>query len=177
MKNEVEIAINRKKSLELFNTEARKFTGHLFAEIVKKGLEREGFRVSNRDVFIQNVKYEIDLLILKKEAKEYMDLIYSPDDVLFALELKANGSYGEGTINGVKRAFDDIKQLKKNVKCVYLTYTERMNYKHRVTKKKIGYDYEIFELFPREKGDLIEELTKVVNGNWQKFIDYLKNHK
>ncbi len=100
MSDEVIIANKRRKGTEVFQTKARKFTGHLFVEVVKEELEKEGFRVSNRDVFIQNVKYEIDLLILSKEAKGYMNLIYAQEEVLFALELKANGSHGKGTIEG-----------------------------------------------------------------------------
>ena len=100
------------------------------------------------------------------------NLIYSPADVLFAFELKANGSYGEETISGIKKKFAEIKKLNPDISCIYLTFTERMTYKHRVTEENIG--HKIVELFPRERGDLKEEDSLKENGSWQKLIAYLK---
>ncbi|MBN1327889.1 MAG: hypothetical protein JXA54_00320 [Candidatus Heimdallarchaeota archaeon] len=174
MITEVNIADARKRGIELFNVKATKLSGHLFVEIIKDALLKEGFQVSNRDVFIKNFKSEIDLLIVKKNAKAYYNLIYSPEDVLFALELKVNGSYGESTITNLKNIFDNIKQNNPNINCVYLTFTERITYKYKVTEGNIG--YKVVELFPRKKDNPNEEDFLIQNGNWQKFIDYLNSY-
>ena len=49
-----------------------------------------------------------------------------------------------------------------------------MTYKYRVTKDNIGHNHEVIELFPLKKGNPKDEHFIVENGNWQKFINYLR---
>ena len=150
-----------------------KLIGALFAELVKFYLKTEGFCVTNRDIFIKGLPTEIDLMIVKKETRNKYDLIYDPNDILVVFELKKNGAYGKKDLEIYKNLFSNIRSLNKNIKCIYLTFTERTSYTYRITEEKLGFP--VFELFPRLKGDF--NYTNYTNslGNWDKMVQFLKS--
>ncbi len=54
------------KASQDFGVKSKKFSGALTVELVREALLKEGFNVSERDVFIKGFPVEIDLLISKK---------------------------------------------------------------------------------------------------------------
>ncbi len=153
-----------------------KFVGSLTTELIRKELLRQGLNVSNRDVFIEGISNEFDLLILKPDSKPKENLLYNPNDVLYCLEIKFRGTYAEKGINTIKNTFDKVKNINDKVKCIYLTISENKKYKYRITKEKLGNKYECFELFTRDTSlekALKNKILKVTR-DWDKFLESLK---
>ena len=69
-------------------TKCHKFVGALTIELLRKELVKLGFNVSNRDVFIEGISYELDLLVVKSGKQPKENIAYCPDDVLAVLEIK-----------------------------------------------------------------------------------------
>ena len=166
-----DILMELKEIEERFGVKSSKFSGALLAETVKSHLENEGFKVSNRDVFIQGIKNELDLLILKPNARSISNLCYDVNEVLAVLELKKRGAIGYQTRINVKNLFDTIVEMNSNIRCVYLTLTERKTYTFRVSEEELG--HAVFELFPREKGIFNFEKFAHGFGVWNKFVSFL----
>ena len=155
-------------------TKCRKFVGALTTELVRKELLKLGFNVSNRDVFIEGIPYELDLLVIKSGKQPKENMVYHPDDVLAVLEIKFRGSYGRGSIDKVGRVFDSIKSANKKLECFYISVSENKNYKYRVTRENLGYD--CFELLTRES-NLESALRRGCirrTRDWQKLLSKLR---
>ena len=156
-------------------TKCTKFAGAITIELLRKEFAELDLNVSNRDVFIEGVTNELDLLIAKKGAFAEADLVYDPDDVLAVLEVKFRGSYGKKNIDHIKAVFDSVTAANSRIKCFYLTISENRLYSHRATRTNLGYD--CFELLTRDtnlESALKKELIKET-GEWQKLLEMLKN--
>jgi len=150
----------------------KKFSGALMVEVLKSHLERNGLSVSNRDVFINGVDSEIDLLIIQKDANPQYGLIYEPDDVIAAFEIKRRGSFGEKGISTIRTTFEKIRSKNGDVFCCYITLLERENYKWRITSEKLGYPAYTFFFYKGE--DEQSKFTTEECGDWNEFLDELK---
>lgn len=167
-----------KEMRERTNKYPRKFIGALTIELLRKGLIKEGFNVSNRDVFIIGMHNELDLIILKKKQKARENLLYYPDQVVAVFEIKFNGTYTKNDISNIKKVFRSIKRLNKKILCLYLTISENSNFVYYPEEKKLG-DYSFF-LFLREISpleDAIEKGKLYKTGDWNKLIGILKKVK
>jgi len=170
--------LNRILELREKQEKSTKFVGSLTTELIRKELLRQGLNVSNRDVFIEGISNEFDLLILKPDSKPKENLLYNPNDVLYCLEIKFRGSYAENGINQIKNTFDKVKNINDKIKCIYLTISENRKYKYRITKEKLGNKYECFELFTRDttlEKALKSKILKLT-GDWDKFLESFKTH-
>jgi len=58
-----------------------KLVGALTVEAIKSRLAKRGFNVSHRDLFIERVPYELDLLVLREGVPDDK-LIYKPEGAL-----------------------------------------------------------------------------------------------
>ena len=96
-------------------TRCTKFVGALTVEILRKELAKLGFSVSNRDVFIEGIPNELDLLITKNGRQPEEKIAYRSNDVLAVLEIKFRGSYGKDMINRIRKVFDSIKKMNKKI--------------------------------------------------------------
>lgn len=152
-----------------FGIKSKKFSGALMVEVLKSHLEKVGFSVSNRDVFVRGVKAEIDLLVIRKEAVSQYSLIYDPNDVVAAFEVKRSGSHGEQEVYNLKDTFDRIKEKNSDIFCCYITLKERKNYKYKITSEKLG--HEAYTLFSYEREG---EGLKKNKGEWDKLLGKLK---
>ena len=158
-------------------TKCKKFVGAITIELLRKEFAKLDFNVSNRDVFIEGVTNELDLLIAKKGVLAEADLVYDPDDVLAVFEVKFRGSYGKKNIDHIKAVFDSVTSANSKIKCFYLTISENSKYAHRATSTNLGYD--CFELLTRDtnleaalkKGQIKE------TGEWEKLLETLKVRK
>ncbi|MBI4187299.1 MAG: hypothetical protein HY530_07355 [Chloroflexi bacterium] len=136
-----------------FGVKSKKFVGALTVEVLKNALREQNIPVSPRDVFIKGVSVEIDLLIPKRGSSPKYGLLYEPEDVLAALEVKELGSWGEQTLNQIRRNFELIHQIKSDIYCTYVTLTERKPFKWAITTENLGLPaYTLFW----HKGDDIE---------------------
>ena len=122
-----------------------KFAGAVTVEIIKNSLENHGISTSPRDVFIKGIPIEIDLLIPKRGVLPKHGILYEPQDVLVVLEIKNRGSFGQTTIDNIKRNFRKIHKENKKIYCAYLTLSERKGFRDAVTRENAGCDsYTLF---------------------------------
>ena len=151
------------------NIKSKRIIGTLFARLLKEKFEKYGFKVSEPNVLIVGVENELDLLIIRKESKSELDLIYQPSDVLAVFELKGFGIMSGDSINKIKNVFDKIININSKIFCCYLTLKEQKNYKYEVTKEKLGHS--AYCLFKKDKGLFIP------TGDWNKFLKEIENFK
>ena len=156
---------------------ARKFIGALTSELLRKEFIKIGFNVSSRDVFIEGVPYELDLIILKKRKKAQENLLYRPEEFVAVLEIKFRGIYSKEGIEHIKKVFGSIKGVSKEIKCIYLTVSENTNYKYYPDEQKLG-DFS-FLLLERKTNleRAIERGELYVTGDWDKLIKILMKEK
>lgn len=81
---------------------------------------------------------EVDLLVLRPGATGHLNLIFQPEDILCALEVKNSGAYGERTCEIVRENFNLISEACQGATCAYIAISEQANYKHAVTPQKPG---------------------------------------
>lgn len=126
------------RATEEFGIKCKKFSGAITAELIREALLVEGFNISERDVFIDGIPIEIDLLITQKDSSPKNQIRYNPNDVLVALEIKSRGSFGKNSTRSILNNFEIIKQTQKTIQCIYITLSERKNYKWRATEENIN---------------------------------------
>jgi hypothetical protein len=144
-------------------TKSTKFVGAITIELLRKELVKQGLNVSNRNVFIEGVPNELDLVIAKAGVEPEYYLMFYPNDVLAVLEIKFRGSFGKKVAGRLKNVFDSIKKMNKKIKCCYVALSEKKTYPHRITSEKLGYD--CFELLTRESSNIELVLKKCYSFN------------
>lgn len=149
-----------------------KFTGAITVELLKKKLMQEGFNVSNRDVYIKGVPYEIDLLILKKGERDKENLFYNPKQIAAVFEVKFSGAF-PGDPEKINKFFDSVKKVNKSIRCIYLAVSENTKYKYYPEEKKLR-DFPCF-LLDRDTGlERAKNKNKLkITGDWDKLIKFL----
>jgi len=131
-----EIVRQVRNASEGFQLTCRKFAGAVTAELMKKFLADEGILTSARDVFIRGVPLEIDLIVPHSGEEPSLGLLYEPQQVAAALEIKKMGSFGEPTLRTLKKNFNLLRGL--NVKCAYVAIEERQSFCWKATEENIG---------------------------------------
>jgi len=156
---------------------ANKFIGALTIELVREKLIKEGFNMSNRDVFIKGIPYELNLIILKKCEKAQKNLLYEPGQVIAVLEIKFRGIYGESDIKNIRKVFNSIKKVNRKIKCIYLTISENTRYKYWPLQRKLG-DFS-FSLLTRKTNleKAIKDGKLYLGDEWNKLISLLKKYQ
>jgi hypothetical protein len=120
-----------------FGVKCKKYAGAVTAELLKEALQWHGIQTSARDVFIEQVPVEIDLLIPKIGAVAQHGILYRAEDVLVVFEVKNSGSFGEGTIEQTGEAFRLMRARNPMIQCAYVTLTERRGYRWAVTEANL----------------------------------------
>lgn len=101
----------------------------LLSQSIQKFLleNNEPFKVSAMNSYIAGSNSEYDLLIVKKNAEPYINLVYYPDDVVAVIESKAGGLYN------IAKNTDDIASaanaaliLNSNISFGYITIGENV---------------------------------------------------
>ncbi len=113
--------LNKILELRKIQGKSRKFIGALTTELIRTELLKQRFNVSNRDVFIEGIPNELDLLIVQAGKNLKEKIFYSPDDILVVFEIKFRGAYGEKQKNSIKEIFDNIKRKNENIECIINT--------------------------------------------------------
>ena len=148
-----------------------KFAGALTVEVLRRALEEEGICVSARDVFIQGVPTEIDLLVPRADVVAEHGLLYAPEDVLVVLEIKNYGSFGEPTIGKTKDDFRAIHQRNAQICCAYVTLEERKGYKWAVSDENLGFP--TYTLFWHSGSGA--KYTRHPTGDWERLLRDIKD--
>jgi len=148
----------------------KKFGGAAAIEILRAALKKEGIKTSIRDVFVKGFHSEIDLIVPQKKAKPLWHLLYKPDEVSVALEVKKIGSFGKQGRDKIRKDFRGLRKL--GVKCAYVTFEDRENYRWRPTKETLGFP--CFALAWHKLTDGPLEPTKDDEG-WEAFVKFLRN--
>ena len=151
---------------------SKKFGGAAAVETLRAELKKEGIKTSRRDVFIKGFPSEIDLIVPRKKAKPcLLDLLYEPEKVSVALEVKKSGSFGKQGIVKIKNDFKGLRGL--GVKCAYVTFEDRNNYRWRPTQDRLD-GFRCFALAWHKKTDGPLEPTKKSEG-WEALVKFLRN--
>jgi hypothetical protein len=165
-----EIVQRLRKAKEDFGGDyPKKFGGAAAVEILRAELREAGIETSRRDVFIRGIPLEIDLIVPAKGAAPWLDLLYDPQDVAVALEVKKLGAFGEQARAKIRDDFVRISKL--GVNCAYVTFEDRENFRFRPTEKTVG--SRCFALaWHKTDGSL--EPTKDEEG-WEAFVRFLRD--
>ena len=148
-------------------TYCKKFSGALAVELIRHDLKRAGIPVSPRDVFIKGVDIEIDLVIPKRGARPKYNLVYRPEDVVAALEVKYRGVFDNQGIDRIRANFHRIQRSNRQIQCLYVTVTETKGYKGAVYSTKLGYPaYTLYWYSDRTK-------EHRASGDWVKLLNRL----
>jgi hypothetical protein len=126
--------------------------------------------VSQRDCFIDGIPIQFDLFITKPDVEPRWGLLYAPDDVLVALEVKQVGAF-PGTIEKVSRDFGKLSGKCKDIICVYVAIEELERYKLAVTSQDIS-PHEAFTLATYQGGP--QNKSEPVEGAWEALLDLLR---
>jgi|SRR5271157_487256 len=131
-----EIVRQARNASKDFQLTSRKFSGAMAVELLKRVLADEGILTSARDVFIRGVPFEIDLIVPHRREEPTLGLLYQPQQVAAALEIKKMGSFGEQTLQTIRKNFNQLRELK--VACAYLTLEERKSFRYKATEENLG---------------------------------------
>ncbi len=167
-KKEVDKLIKQiRRAKDEFGVTCSKFSGSVAVEILRHALRAEGFHVSSRDCFIHRIPIQVDLLITKPDAKPSWELLYTPDDVYVALEVKQVGAF-PGTIEKVKRDFNILSAACPHLTCAYVAIEEREGFKLTVTEGNISHPAFTLATYKDPKKEF--KLT----GDWQRLVKFLR---
>jgi hypothetical protein len=152
-----------------FGTKCGKYAGAVCAESIRAALRQHGVAASSRDVFIDGVPIEIDLVVPRPRAVAEHGLLYQPEDVLVAIEIKNSGSFGNATIETTSRTFATIRRKDSRISCVYVTLAERKGFRFAVTNENVGAS--AFTLFEHNGASKNREYK--ATGDWGRLIAHL----
>ena len=145
------ILVNERQFLECvqearqaFGAKCMKLAGSLTVEVIRQAFTDLGIALSGRDVFIQGVPVEIDLLVPRPMVRPKHGLIYEPSDVLAVLEVKNSGAF-PGAVASVRKSFELIRSANPRIYCAYVTLAERRGYKWAATPENLKAD--VYTLF------------------------------
>ncbi|WP_270736182.1 hypothetical protein [Streptococcus anginosus] len=111
---------------------------------IKEFLDKEGYplEVSEINSYIQNSKYEYDLLLVKKGATSSPNFAYNPSDVVCVIECKLNGLYDiQKNTDSIAEAFNTVGAINHKIVFGYITFSEVVpkNYFNKDGKPTIKY--------------------------------------
>lgn len=113
--------------------DAKKLRGAVAVALLREEINKyfidneEPFRTSLVNSYIMGSKFEYDLLLVKENAKPYMDLIYQPDDVVAIIESKAGGLFNvDKDTNSIAKAVNRAMEINSDIKFGYITLSENV---------------------------------------------------
>ena len=113
--------------------DSKKLKGALTSELIRAELisyfkeNNLNLTVANVNSYIFGSKNEYDLMIVNANASPYMGFIYSPNDVVSIIEVKARGLYNLNTdLNNIIDAANRAYVLNNSITFGYITITENV---------------------------------------------------
>ena len=143
----------------------KKFSGAMATELLRQALTDMGLTTSARDVFVQGVPQEIDLIIPHQDEQPALGLMYKPYQVAVALEIKKKGIFGEQSLQKIRNNFNHLHDL--GIACAYVTLEERTTYRYRATKDNLGFPCFTLAWYSRENGPIEDR------GEWDKLLAFI----
>ena len=171
VRDEHELLAGVQEDKEAFGVKCNKLTGAVTVELLRSALLDLGVAVSPRDVFIRGVPIEVDLLLPTRDGILSHGLVYEPEDVLAAFEVKYTGSFGEKALTNIRRSFTRIRAANPRIHCAYVTLAERKRYKWAATADNLGAD--AFTLFWHNGSSIARRYDPT--GDWSRLVDKLKS--
>lgn len=142
-----------------------KFAGAATVEIVKQALADEELPTSVRDVFIQGLPVEWDLVVPRPSAQPSLNgLLYEPVNVACALEIKLSGLHGKADAPRIAYNFERARAL--GVSCAYVTLGERKSYLHKASEENLNFP--IFTITWHTANTLTD------TGDWGRLLTFLR---
>jgi len=149
-----------------FGPRCGKYSGALTVEIIRRALQQEGVLVSPRDVFIRGIPVEVDLILPRKGVVPRDDLVYEPQDVLMAVEVKKSGSFGDKTIEAVRRNAETLRTASPWIICSCLVLSEREGYCWALTDENAT--CKTYTMF-WHRGEGTKRIQRST-GDWKRFL-------
>ena len=137
-------------------------------ELIKKFLSEEGISTSARDVFIRGIPLEIDLIVPYRGEEPTLGLLYEPQQVAAALEVKKMGVFGMKSLQTIRENFNRLRDI--DIPCAYVTLEERKTFLHKATVENIG-GFPCFTLAWHKIMDGSLEDT----GDWERLLRFIRD--
>ena len=149
-----------------FGVKCSKFAGAISVEILRASLADEAIATSCRDVFIRGIPVEIDLLVPRPGEVPSLALLYEPGQVAAALEVKNSGSFGDATLEKLRKDFGRFERA--GIPCAYVTLEERQGYRWAASSERIGFP--CFTLaWHKAAGGAFQ-----VTADWNQLVEFLR---
>lgn len=149
-----------------FGPRCGKYSGAMTVQIIRRALQREGVAVSARDVFIRGIPVEVDLILPRKGTIPRDELVYEPQDVLLAVEIKKSGSFGARTIASIQKNAEILRITNPPIASTCLVLSERKGYRWAVTDLNAG--CKVYTIF-WHRGDGARRIQQPT-GDWDRFL-------
>lgn len=171
------MAMNEREILEQINNswdfceKCPKFVGALTVEIIRKALLDDGIPVSSRDVFIQGIPIEFDLIVPRQGANPSANgILYKPEEVIAVLEIKASGMFDYNYKKRIKECREKVQKKNPSIFFGYVTLSERRSF-HEKNFHEDEWTYPLFWWRPLKA--LTEHEHYTSTGFWQKLLSEL----
>lgn len=112
---------------------AKKLRGAVAVELLRREINTylestgEPFKVSMMNSYIAGSGYEYDLLVVKKDAKPFMGLVYLPEDVVADVECKAGGLFNlDKDTDNIAKAANAATDVNPDIRFGYITISENV---------------------------------------------------
>jgi len=157
----LETILSKKKD---FRPVCKKYSGAITVELLRRALNAHGIPTSPRDVFIKGLGIELDLVVPAGRAEPEYGLLYDPQAVRAALEVKNWGAF-PGTEERIKKNFRRVRNhcQSQDVLCAYVTLMETEGARRVTTESLATPGCEAYTLFLRrgaEKNAQYEDTTE-----------------
>lgn len=148
-----------------------KAIGAVTNEVVRRHLEQEGIFVSNRNVFIDGLPTEWDLIVFKAGAVPKVGCVWCPADVLAVIEIKYSGLYDRKAIPRLKSTFSRLTQKHPHIKPFYFTLMETPSAQKYVSDETLGCRALTLHWYRQCRGEDVYSITK----DWEYLVKDLQN--
>jgi hypothetical protein len=80
---------------------------------------------------------EIDLIVPRQRQRPRLGVLYEPEQVLAALEIKSLGAFGKDAVEKIRRDFNRLHDA--GIRCAYVTLEEQKNYRWAISEERLGF--------------------------------------
>jgi len=159
----LELLKNLKSAEKSLKFNDRQFSGAVCVNLLREILKENGLFTSEKDVFIKDIPIEVDLLIVKPNSKPLFNILWNPEDVIAAFEVKKSGTFTEdGTIK-TNSDFSRIRSYHPHIKLFFISISEIRNKIASIERSD-----DSFTFFLRRNGKYSE------TGDYERFLSVMK---
>jgi len=148
-----------------------KAIGAVTNEVIRQHLVQKGVLVSNRNVFIDGLPTEWDLIVHRAGAVPEVGCVWSPADVLAVIEIKYSGLYDHEAIQRLNDTFLRLTQKHPHIKPFYFTLMETTSARDKVTDETLGCRALTLHWHRQRKGKYVYNITNA----WELLVSNLQN--